>query len=297
MGSQAARIGSLASSSVSVALLGEGLDPWTSSPFGASFNGMWNLPFVTQGQAIHAADHLLRGSHCLGNAIATFFTHPCISTEKQGVSTHFEHPESETGKLKEKKKKMQLLKTKKASGGASFALCKFWKSQKIPRYCRKMSPLAMKFLPGRIWITDNQALTFTNARILGEVWIGGIFHKVSLIYVFSLFHRNKPNGHNACFCSSSISLPKHLTLLLTVRPYNYLFRDFWIGYRFFKLHSISRFLWIEPRWRCGCVTAWVQSARVCDVHILEHLLPRRHVGRPQWLAQEQPPNVDWKSGA
>lgn len=62
------------------------------------------MPFVTQGQAIHAADHLLRGSHCLGNAIATFFTHPCISTEKQGVSTHFEHPESETGKLKEKKK-------------------------------------------------------------------------------------------------------------------------------------------------------------------------------------------------
>lgn len=113
MGSQAARIGSLASSSVSVALLGEGLDPWTSSPFGASFNGMWNLPFVTQGQAIHAADHLLRGSHCLGNAIATFFTHPCISTEKQGVSTHFEHPESETGKLKEKKKKCSFWKPRK----------------------------------------------------------------------------------------------------------------------------------------------------------------------------------------
>lgn len=41
--------------------------------------------------------------------------------------------------MKKKNTKLQVLKTKKAGEGSNFALCKFWKSQKILKCCREVS--------------------------------------------------------------------------------------------------------------------------------------------------------------
>ena len=64
-----------------------------------------------------------------------------------------------------------------------------------------------------------------SSEIPGEIQIRDVFHKVSL-FMFFTFPLEQANGQNACFCSSTISLPKHIPLFSTLGLYNYLFGDF-----------------------------------------------------------------------
>lgn len=140
MGSQAARTGLL----VSVTLLGEGLDPMSHLLlFGASFS--WDVKLAlchARAGCVHRGLSAERG-HIAKETQSQHFPLICASLSGDWLSSHtLSNQESEKGKVK-KKKKSQLWKTKKARESSSFALCKFWKCQKILRCGMKISSLTM----------------------------------------------------------------------------------------------------------------------------------------------------------